>query len=68
MRNSTLQWVAILKVYADRAGIISAAPLMAINPVQMNLYRFVKSIGLTPLLCGIKGLQDPYRIHSGSFC
>jgi len=27
----------------------------------MNLYRFVKSIGLT-LLCGnIKGLQDPYR-------
>jgi predicted homoserine dehydrogenase-like protein len=30
--------------------------------VQMNLYRFVKSIGLTPLLCGnIKGLQDRYR-------
>ena len=30
--------------------------------VQMNLYRFVRSIGLTPLLCGnIKGLQDPYR-------
>jgi predicted homoserine dehydrogenase-like protein len=28
----------------------------------MNLYRFVKSMGLTPLLCGnIKGLQDPYR-------
>lgn len=28
----------------------------------MNLFRFVKSIGLTPLLCGnIKGLHDPYR-------
>jgi predicted homoserine dehydrogenase-like protein len=28
----------------------------------MNLYRFVKSLGLTPLLCGnIKGLQDRYR-------
>jgi predicted homoserine dehydrogenase-like protein len=28
----------------------------------MNLYRFVKGIGVTPLLCGnIKGLQDPYR-------
>jgi predicted homoserine dehydrogenase-like protein len=30
--------------------------------VELNLYRFVKSIGLTPLLCGnIKGLQDRYR-------
>lgn len=30
--------------------------------VQMNLYRFVKSIGLTPLVMGnIKGLQDEYR-------
>jgi len=28
----------------------------------MNLYRFVKSIGATPLVCGnIKGLQDFYR-------
>jgi predicted homoserine dehydrogenase-like protein len=28
----------------------------------MNLYRFVKGLGLTPLLCGnIKGLHDPYR-------
>src|SRR5438067_13233127 len=28
----------------------------------MNQYRFVKSLGLTPLLCGnIKGLQDHYR-------
>lgn len=30
--------------------------------VQMNLYRFVRSIGLTPLVMGnIKGLQDEYR-------
>jgi len=28
----------------------------------MNLYRFVKGIGVRPVLCGnIKGLQDPYR-------
>jgi predicted homoserine dehydrogenase-like protein len=28
----------------------------------MNLFRFVKSIGLTPLLCGnVKGLQDRFR-------
>jgi predicted homoserine dehydrogenase-like protein len=28
----------------------------------MNLYRFVQSIGVKPVLCGnIKGLQDPYR-------
>jgi predicted homoserine dehydrogenase-like protein len=30
--------------------------------VQMNLFRFVTSIGLRPLVCGnVKGLQDPYR-------
>jgi predicted homoserine dehydrogenase-like protein len=30
--------------------------------VQMNLIRFVRSIGVTPLVSGnIKGLQDPYR-------
>ena len=28
----------------------------------MNLYRFVKGIGVEPVLCGnIKGLHDPYR-------
>ncbi|WP_138498480.1 NAD(P)H-dependent oxidoreductase [Nostoc sp. PA-18-2419] len=52
----------ILKVYADRAGVILSACDGDQPGVQMNLYRFVKSIGLTPLLCGnIKGLQDPYR-------
>ena len=30
--------------------------------VQMNLFRFVRGIGVTPVLCGnIKGLHDPYR-------
>lgn len=53
---------AILKVYADKAGVILTACDGDQPGVQMNLYRFVKSIGLTPLLCGnIKGLQDPYR-------
>jgi predicted homoserine dehydrogenase-like protein len=53
---------AILKVYADRAGVILSACDGDQPGVEMNLYRFVQSIGLTPLLCGnIKGLQDPYR-------
>lgn len=52
----------ILKVHADRAGVILSACDGDQPGVQMNLYRFVKGIGLTPLLCGnIKGLQDPYR-------
>lgn len=52
----------ILKVYADRAGVILTACDGDQPGVELNLYRFVKSIGLTPLLCGnIKGLQDPYR-------
>jgi predicted homoserine dehydrogenase-like protein len=52
----------ILKVYADRAGVIFTDCDGDQPGVQMNLYRFVKGIGLTPLLCGnIKGLQDPYR-------
>jgi predicted homoserine dehydrogenase-like protein len=52
----------ILKVYADKAGVILTACDGDQPGVQMNLYRFVKSLGLTPLLCGnIKGLQDPYR-------
>jgi predicted homoserine dehydrogenase-like protein len=52
----------ILRVYADKAGVILSACDGDQPGVEMNLYRFVKSIGLTPLLCGnIKGLQDPYR-------
>jgi predicted homoserine dehydrogenase-like protein len=52
----------ILKVYADKAGVILSGCDGDQPGVQMNLYRFVKMIGLTPLVCGnIKGLQDPYR-------
>ncbi|MGG6293845.1 NAD(P)H-dependent oxidoreductase [Leptolyngbya sp. AN02str] len=52
----------ILKVYADREGVILTACDGDQPGVEMNLYRYVKSLGLTPLLCGnIKGLQDPYR-------
>ena len=52
----------ILKVYADKAGVIFCGCDGDQPAVQLNLYRFVKNIGLTPLLCGnIKGLQDRYR-------
>jgi predicted homoserine dehydrogenase-like protein len=52
----------ILKVYADRAGVILSACDGDQPGVEMTLYRYVKSLGMTPLLCGnIKGLQDPYR-------
>jgi predicted homoserine dehydrogenase-like protein len=53
---------AILKVYADRAGVIITATDGDQPGVEMNLYRFVKGIGVKPVLCGnIKGLHDPYR-------
>ncbi|CAM4014480.1 NAD(P)H-dependent oxidoreductase [Deinococcus marmoris] len=53
---------AILQRRAEAAGVILTAADGDQPGVQMNLWRFVKSIGLTPLVCGnIKGLQDPYR-------
>jgi predicted homoserine dehydrogenase-like protein len=52
----------ILKVHADQAGVILTACDGDQPGVEANLYRFVKGIGLRPLVCGnIKGLQDPYR-------
>ncbi len=52
----------ILKTYADRQGVILTNVDGDQPGVLMNLYRFVKGIGVTPVLCGnIKGLQDPYR-------
>ena len=51
-----------LKVLADQAGVILTACDGDQPGVEMNLYRFVRGIGLRPLVCGnIKGLQDPYR-------
>lgn len=52
----------MLKVYADKAGVIYTNTEGDQPGVIMNLYRFVKGIGVRPVLCGnIKGLQDPYR-------
>jgi predicted homoserine dehydrogenase-like protein len=52
----------ILKVKGDRAGVVVTDADGDQPGVQMNLYRFVKGIGVRPLLCGnIKGLHDPYR-------
>jgi predicted homoserine dehydrogenase-like protein len=52
----------ILKVYADRAGIVITNADGDQPGVMMNLLRFVKSIGYDPVLAGnIKGLQDYYR-------
>lgn len=53
---------AILKVYADKAGVVITNADGDQPGVEMNLFRFVKGIGVKPVLCGnIKGLQDPYR-------
>ncbi|MDH5248867.1 MAG: Gfo/Idh/MocA family oxidoreductase [Cyclobacteriaceae bacterium] len=53
---------AILKVHADKAGVIITNVDGDQPGVEMNLYRYVKTIGLKPVLCGnIKGLQDHYR-------
>lgn len=52
----------ILKVHADRAGVVLTGTDGDQPGVIMNLYRFVKGIGMKPVLCGnIKGLHDPYR-------
>ncbi|GAB4184640.1 MAG: NAD(P)-dependent oxidoreductase [Roseiflexaceae bacterium] len=52
----------ILKSYADKAGVVITNADGDQPGVIMNLYRFVKGMGVKPVLCGnIKGLQDPYR-------
>jgi predicted homoserine dehydrogenase-like protein len=52
----------ILQVYAKKCGVILSACDGDEPGVQMNLYRWVKGLGLIPRVIGnIKGLQDPYR-------
>lgn len=52
----------LLKHKADIAGVVYTNVDGDQPGVQMNLYRFVQSIGVKPVLCGnIKGLQDEYR-------
>ncbi len=52
----------ILKYYADKENVILSGSDGDQPGVIMNLYRFVKSIGFTPLVCGnIKGFLDVYK-------
>ncbi len=52
----------IMQVYAEKCGVIFSACDGDEPGVQMNLYRWVKGLGLTPRVIGnVKGLQDPYR-------
>ena len=51
-----------LKARADRAGVTITNSDGDQPGVILNLYRFVRGIGVRPVLCGnIKGLHDPYR-------
>ena len=52
----------LLNAKADKAGVVYTNVDGDQPGVEQNLYRFVKGIGVRPVLCGnIKGLQDPYR-------
>jgi len=52
----------ILQVYARKHNVILSACEGDEPGLQMNLYRWVKGLGLIPRVIGnVKGLQDPYR-------
>lgn len=52
----------ILQIYARRHGVILTACDGDQPVVEINLFRWVKGLGLIPRVMGnIKGLQDPYR-------
>lgn len=52
----------ILKVYADRAGVVFTDTDGEEPGIAMNLYRFVKTMGYRPVAAGnIKGIIDRYR-------
>jgi predicted homoserine dehydrogenase-like protein len=52
----------ILQTYARKAGVILTACDGDQPGVEINLFRYVKGLGLIPRMMGnIKGLQDPYR-------
>lgn len=52
----------VLQTYAERHGVILSACDGDEPGLQINLYRWVKGLGLTPRVIGnVKGLQDPYR-------
>lgn len=53
---------SLLTEKAKAAGVVFTMADGDQPGVIMNLYHFVNSLGLKPLVCGnIKGLQDPYR-------
>ena len=52
----------ILQTYAEKHGAILSACDGDEPGIQVNLFRWVKGLGLTPRVIGnVKGLQDPYR-------
>jgi predicted homoserine dehydrogenase-like protein len=52
----------ILQCYAEKCGVIMSACEGDEPGVQVNLYRWVRGLGLIPRVMGnVKGLQDPYR-------
>jgi predicted homoserine dehydrogenase-like protein len=52
----------ILHVRAHEHGVILSATEGDEPGLQMNLYRWVRGLGLVPRVMGnVKGLQDPYR-------
>src|SRR6476660_6424498 len=52
----------ILQIYAQKYGVSLSACEGDEPGLQVNLYRWVKGLGLTPRVMGnVKGLQDPYR-------
>jgi len=64
LMNAELDALAgpILKVRADRAGVVISNTDGDQPGEVMNLLRFVASIGCRPVLAGnIKGMLDPYR-------
>jgi predicted homoserine dehydrogenase-like protein len=52
----------ILQTYAEKEGVVLSACEGDEPGIQVNLYRWVKGLGLIPRVVGnVKGLQDPYR-------
>jgi predicted homoserine dehydrogenase-like protein len=52
----------ILQTYAAKYGVVLSACEGDEPGVQINLFRWVKGLGLIPRVMGnVKGLQDPYR-------
>jgi predicted homoserine dehydrogenase-like protein len=52
----------VIRVYADRAGVVVSYTDGDEPGILVNLYRYARAIGYRPVLAGnVKGLLDPYR-------